>query len=126
MTAKELVLDWFDKWEKADYLNLAISEDFIHQSPYGVIDSKDSYLKLVKANEKNFLGHRFIIHEIMEQSDRCCVRYTSRKGEFEMEVCEWHYIRDAEIYKIIAYYNIEGDISEERQLSDSEEYDKNV
>ena len=85
MTAKELVLEWFDKWENADYMNLPISDGFIHQSPYGIIDSKDSYLKLVKANEKNFLGHRFIIHEIMEQANRACVGYTSRKEGFEMK-----------------------------------------
>ena len=33
---------------------------------------------------------------------------------------------DDQIFKIIAYYNIEGDISKERQLSDSGEYEKNV
>jgi len=32
---------------------------------------------------------------------------------------EWYYVSDGQIDEIVAHYNIEGEISEERKLSDS-------
>jgi hypothetical protein len=33
MDSKELVNQWFVKWEKGDFLNLPISQNFTHTSP---------------------------------------------------------------------------------------------
>lgn len=114
---KELVESWFDNWETGDFMNLPISEDFRHTSPYGVIEGKESYLDLVRANLDKFLGHQFVLHDQLYESDRACIRYTAIKDDFQLEVSEWHYQRDNKIQEIVAYYNIEGEISEERKLN---------
>ena len=59
MDAKILIEKWFNKWEDGDYLNLPISNDFKHISPYGVISGKKEYIDLVEANKDKFLGYRF-------------------------------------------------------------------
>ena len=48
--------------------------------------------------------------------DRACIQYTAIQKDFRLEVTEWHYVKNGLIEKIVAYYNIEGEISEERKL----------
>lgn len=116
MTAKALVHEWFNKCELGDFLNLPITEDFTHTSPYGTIEGRIAYIKLVEANKDKFLGHRFNIHDILWEDNKACVRYTAIKDDFRLEVSEWFYIKNDLISKIVAHYNIEGDISDERKL----------
>lgn len=107
---------WFDIWTKGNFMQLPISNDFTHTSPYGTIEGKEAYLQLVDANKDKFLGHRFVIHDAIYDEGKACVRYSALKEDFRLEVSEWHYIKNDLIYKIVAYYNIEGEIREERKL----------
>lgn len=116
MTAKELVKKWFDKWAEGDFLDLPITDNFKHTSPYGTVDGKKAYIDLVAANKDKFLGYRFEIHDEIYNGNRGCVRYTAIQGDFNLDVSEWHYVKGDLIEEIVAYYNIEGEISEERKL----------
>lgn len=113
---EHLVKSWFEKWKSGDYLNLPISDDFIHESPYGIILGKSNYLNLVEDNLDKFLGHRFEIHDAIYKRYNACVRYTAVKDNFKLNVSEWYYSEDVLIDKIIAYYNIEGQISDDRKI----------
>lgn len=107
MNSRKIVKLWFDRWEKGDFMNLPLSENFQHTSPYGTINGKDQYFKLVNANKDKFLGHHFEIHDEIYDEERACVRYTAVQGDFNLEVSEWYAIRGDKIDKIVAYYNIE-------------------
>lgn len=120
MNAKELIEEWFQKWNDGEYLNLPITDNFEHTSPYGTISGKETYINLVRDNLDKFLGHEFIIHDIIQEDNRACVRYSARKGDFNLEVSEWHYPDGDKIERIVAYYNIAGEIREDRQLRNSE------
>ena len=117
MDSKELVREWFEKWEEGDFLDLPISENFKHTSPYGTITGKKQYIDLIEANRDKFLGHRFKFYDEIYGKNRACVRYTALKEDFTLDVTEWHYFKDGQIERIVAYYNIEGEISDERKLS---------
>ncbi len=117
MKARELVKKWFGVWEQGDFHNIPITQDFKHTSPYGTIDGKDAYMQLVEDNRDKFLGYRFVIHEGMYEEERACVRYTAVQGDFRLEVSEWYVFEGNAIKEIVAYYNIEGEISEERKLN---------
>ena len=112
---KDLIERWFEKWESGDYLNLPISVNFEHTSPFGTIKGKQSYIDLVSENKDKFLGYRFIIHDVLYDIDRACARYTAIQNDFTLEVSEWYKFQDGLIEQIIAYYHI-GDIQEERNL----------
>lgn len=122
MDLKKLVHTWFSKWESGDFEHIPITDDFKHTSPYGTIDGKKAYMDLVNANRDKFLGHRFELHDELYEQDRACVRYTTRNGDFKLDVSEWYFLSDDKtlIKEIVAYYNIEGEISEERKLSNLE------
>jgi hypothetical protein len=113
---KVLVRKWFEKWESGDFLNLPISENFKHTSPFGTIEGKNTYLRLVEANKDKFLGYRFELHDEIYDKDRACVRYTAIQGEFILEVSEWYYSKNGLIDEIVSYYHI-GELRDDRQLS---------
>ncbi len=115
--AEELAKEWFLKWETGEFMKLPISDNFVHTSPYGTIEGKQAYLDLIKVNRDKFLGHTFKIHDLICEPHRACIRYIAIKEGFVLEVTEWHYVRDGLIHQIVAYYNIEGEISKERKLS---------
>lgn len=116
MKSSDLVKLWFEKWSQGDYLNLPLSENFLHTSPFGTIHGKIAYLNLVKENEDKFLGQTFQIHDEIYAGDKACVRYTARQGKnFVLDVSEWYSLKGNLIEEIIAYYHI-GEIREERKI----------
>jgi len=88
MRVQKLVESWFDKWEAGDFYNLPIAENFRHTSPFGTIDGKEGYLKLVEANRDKFLGYSFQIHDRLFGKENACVRYTALQGDFRLDVSE--------------------------------------
>lgn len=114
--AKELVHRWFSLWEKGDFSSLPISENFLHESPFGTIKGKKAYIAVVAKNKDKLLGYTFKIHDGIYEVDKACVRYTATQGtNFSLDVSEWYYIKDNLIEKIVAYYHI-GEIREERNI----------
>ena len=77
----------------------------------------DKINQLIEANKDKFLGHRFEFHDEIYNREKACVRYSAIKDNFNLEVSEWYYSKDGLIDKIIAYYNIEGEISNDRKLA---------
>ena len=116
MHTKILVHTWFDIWKAGNFEDLPLADHFTHTSPYGTIEGKQAYMDLVNANRDKFLGHTFEIHDTLFEDHSACIRYTAVQGDFRLEVTEWHYCKDHLIEKIIAYYNIPGEIREDRQL----------
>ena len=117
MEIQELVKRWFKAWDDGTYRAIPVAEDFKHTSPYGTIDGKGPYLSLVEANKDKFLGNRIDMHDEIYGVNKACVRYTITNKAFTMNVSEWLYAQDGLIREIVSYYNIDGDISEERKLS---------
>ncbi|NNE32668.1 MAG: nuclear transport factor 2 family protein [Winogradskyella sp.] len=116
MNIKHLITDWFEKWEHGDYLNLPISENFKHTSPFGTIIGKQTYLKIVKDNEDKFLHQTFKLYDAVYKENKACIRYTAKQGkDFNLDVSEWYYVKDNLIEEVIAYYHI-GEIRTDRKI----------
>ncbi len=115
---RKLVETWFRKWEEEDFRNIPVSDDFRHTSPYGTIDGKAPYIQLVESNKDKFLNNVIDIKDELYEDHKACVRYTITNNAvgFTMEVSEWFYQKGDLIGEIVAYYNIEGEISQERKL----------
>lgn len=118
MNTKSLVTMWFKIWEQGNFEDLPLSDNFTHTSPYGTIEGKKAYMDLVNANKDKFLGHRFEIHDTLFNENKACIMYTAIQDDFKLEVTEWHYVKNLQIEKIIAYYNIPGEVREDRVLKD--------
>jgi hypothetical protein len=116
MELKTLINMWFQNWETGDFINLPITENFCHTSPFDKISGKKDYLNLVETNKDKFLGYRFKRHDEMYDKKKACVRYTAIQNEFILDVSEWYYIKGELIEAVIAYYHI-GEIRNKRKLS---------
>ena len=119
MTIEQLVKNWFQLWEEGRFEHLPLTKNFTHTSPFGIIQGKEQYLDLVKENQDKFLGHHFEILDSIYEEDRACVRYVAKQDDFQLEVSEWHYMKEGLIDKVVAYYHV-GDIREDRQLKQHE------
>lgn len=117
MPLQQLVKKWFKAWEEGDYRNIPVEDTFRHTSPYGTIEGKATYLKLVESNKDKFLGNQIVMRDEMYDERKACVRYTITNKDFTMEVSEWFFMGKNLIQEIVAYYNIEGEIVESRKLS---------
>lgn len=117
MTCKELAHEWFSKWDAGDFERLPLATDFQHTSPYGTISGKNTYLDLVRANTRKFLGNQITIIDDIFLESRGCVRYSLVNTDFSMEVTEWFYTANNLIKQIVAYYHIGDTIVDERKLN---------
>ena len=118
MNSEALIREWYSKWESGDFLKLPLKPDFTHSSPFGKIEGRDAYLKIVEENKDKFLGYKFQIHEIISGKDKASVRYTAKQGnELKLDVSEWFYFENGLIREIKAYYHI-GEIAKDRQIKD--------
>ena len=115
MGISALVDTWFECWRKGNYLDLPITEDFSHFSPFGTISGKQAYLDLVSANPDKFLGTTITLLDRLEGPGSACVRYHLQQDDFELQVSEWIYAKDGLIHSVHAYYHI-GEIREDRSL----------
>ena len=118
METQKLVAKWFELWDRGKFLDLPVTDNFKHTSPFGTIRGKKEYLRLVEANRDKFLGYKFEIHDSMYGEHKACVRYTGRQGNFSLDVSEWYYFEQGSISEIIAHYHI-GEIRQDRELADS-------
>lgn len=106
MLIQDVVHNWFATWERGDFKNIPVAEDFTHTSPFGTIEGREAYLAEVEANQEAFLGFRFEIHDDLYEKNRACVRYTGTKDDFALSVSEWFYVSDELIDEVVSYYNI--------------------
>ena len=103
---EQLIRNWFTIWENGEFENLQLTQTFTHTSPYGVIEGKEAYLNMVRANKEAFLGNTFVIIDQVIDKDKACVRYSLNNADFSMDVAEWFYIKDNLIDAIVSYYNV--------------------
>ncbi len=113
---KQIIEHWFECWEKGHLDDLPITEDFVHHSPHAIIRGKKEYLQLVNANKEKFLGHRFIIHNLILEEKVACCRYRAMQSDFEMEVTEWYTFENNLISEIHAYFQTPDIVHESRNL----------
>ena len=109
MNAKDLTEKWFEVWAAGDIENLPLTQNFKHTSPYGVIETKETYMKIVRQNKHLFLGNTYEIHDIIGLGNKACVRYTVHSPSHTLQVSEWIYSKNNLISEIVAYYNIQED-----------------
>lgn len=98
---RELADNWFKAFQIEDLSILELADDFVHSSPFGDIEGKETYLNLVKENEDAFFGNPIKILDVIDSGDAIAVRYIVG----DMPGCDCFYFQDGKITKIYAYYH---------------------
>jgi len=100
--SKQLVDDWFDAFRQRDISKLALTEDFVHTSPFGEINGRAAYLALIRENEEAFFSPTLQILDVIGSDDKFAVRYLVDGNP----ACDCIYVRDGRIARIYAYYHV--------------------
>jgi len=95
---------WFDAFRERDIskLELVLTEDFTHTSPYGEIKGREAYLDLVRQNPEAFFNPVIKILDIVEGDNKFAVRYLVNDNP----ACDCIYARDGRIAEIFSYYHV--------------------
>ena len=101
MTA-DMASAWFRAFEKRDLSTLRLAEDFVHSSPYGDIEGRQTYLNLVESNQDAFFSPVIEILDIIGGGNSWAVRYLVNGNP----ACDCIYVRDGEIARIHSYYHV--------------------
>ena len=98
---RKLVEDWFGAFEAKDVSMLGLAKDFVHSSPFGEIEGRESYLKLIEDNKEAFFANKIEVLDIIEDGEKLCARYTVGGRP----ACDFFYIEKGKIAKIYSYYH---------------------
>ena len=103
-----VVQKWIDCWNSGNIEELPITGDFVHTSPFGVIESRQRYLEIVNRNKSDFLGNELIVTHQIEEENRVCIQFSQKNHNtgLEMDVCEWYELEGNLIKAIRSFYNV--------------------
>ncbi len=103
-----VVQKWFDCWNSGQVDDLPIADDFKHTSPFGTIESKQTYLDIVSKNKDDFLGNELTVLKHIKQGRQVCVQFhqNNELTGLSMEVCEWYELEGELIKSIRSFYNV--------------------
>ena len=100
--SENMAAAWFRAFENKDLSTLALADDFVHSSPYGDIEGRQTYLDLVNTNKEAFFSPVIEILDIIDGGDSYAVRYLVNGNP----ACDCIYVRGGEIAHIHSYYHV--------------------
>ena len=114
MDAKRLARDWIEIWGRGDPRTLPLAGDFTHESPFGRIEGRERYLKIVEPMAQENVASLHVL-EVIAEGDRACVRFTMETPNGVVDCCDWVTVAEDRIAAVHSYYD-------SRNLPHFEEY----
>ncbi len=113
----EIARTWLRAWDTGDLSLLKLTEDFVHTSPFGRIEGREEYMRIVEPmSKKSTVG--ITVRHVMEDGDQAVIAYELETKAGKVEVCEWVFVENGRIREINAYY----DSTVNRKALDGEDY----
>jgi hypothetical protein len=117
----ELATGWIEAWRRFDmeWLRTRLAPDFVHISPFGRFDDRETYLAAVEPMaRKTVMG--LSVKETIASGDVAAVRFENRTPKGAVESCDWVRIEGDSIKEIRSFYDsakIQGILSAAEQGS---------
>lgn len=100
----EIARTWLEAWDTGDLGLLALTENFVHTSPFGRIEGREEYLRIVEPMSRaSTVG--ITVKDVIEDGDRAVIAYELETTAGKVEACDWIYVEDGRIREIRAYYD---------------------
>jgi len=116
----ELAVGWIEAWKKfdMDWLRRHLAPDFVHVSPFGRFDDRESYLAAVEPMARKSVMELAIVDTIAS-GDQAVIRFENRTANGAVESCDWVQVEGDTIKRITSFY----DSAKIRELLSNEEQD---
>ena len=106
MGARELAIGWIEAWQTfdMDWLNRHLAPGFVHVSPLGRLEGRDSYLAAVEPLARKSVNELRILKAIGED-DEAAIRFENHTGGGVIESCDWLWVDGDQIREIHSFYD---------------------
>ena len=104
--AAALAAGWIEAWIRMDieWLRHQLAPDFVHVSPFGRFEDRDSYLAAVEPMARKSVVE-LIIRDVVASGDRAVIRFENRTPAGVVESCDWVRIENDRIKEIRSFYD---------------------
>ncbi len=101
-----LARGWIEAWVRMDmdWLRKRLAPDFVHVSPFGRFDDRDSYLAAIEPMARKSVVELTIL-DVIGSGDRAVVRFENRTPKGVVETCDWVRVEGGVIREIRSFYD---------------------
>jgi hypothetical protein len=100
----ELARTWLRAWDTGDLSLLRLTPDFVHTSPFGRIEGREEYLRIVEPMSRKSVV-AITVKDVIEAEDRAAITYELETTAGTVEACDWVFVENGLIREINAYYD---------------------
>ncbi len=102
----ELAAGWFDAWRRydMDWLRRNLAPDFVHTSPFGSFEGRESYLDTVEPMARKSVAEIVVLETIVSGST-AAVRFENRTPRGVVETVDWIRVEEGRIQEIRSFYD---------------------
>ena len=107
-SSAELARGWIEAWTRMDvqWLRERLAPDFVHTSPFGRLEGRESYLETVEPMARKSV-QELDIKQIIATGDQAAVWFENRTASGVVPSCDWIRTRDGLITEIQSFYDSE-------------------
>jgi hypothetical protein len=120
-TSAELAVGWIEAWKRMDiqWLRQRLAPGFVHVSPFGRLEGRDSYLATVEPMARKSVME-LTVKEVISSGNRAVVWFENRTPEGVVDTCDWILVKKGLIQEIRSFY----DTAMVREVLSSDEQDR--
>jgi ketosteroid isomerase-like protein len=102
----ELAVGWIEAWIRMDmdWLRRHLAPDFVHASPFGRFDDRESYLAAVEPMARKSVVE-LVVKEVIASGDQAAVWFENRTPKGVVESCDWVRVENDVIKEIRSFYD---------------------
>ena len=102
----ELAVGWIEAWIRMDmeWLRQHLAADFVHVSPFGKLEGRDTYLATVEPLARKSVME-LVIKDVIAGDTQAAVWFENRTPKGGIPSCDWVRIEDDRIQAIQSFYD---------------------
>lgn len=102
----ELATGWIEAWQRMDldWLRRHLAPDFVHVSPFGRFDDRDTYLAAVEPLARKSVAELTIL-DVIASGDQAAIRFENRTPAGAVDTCDWVRVQGGLIQEVRSFYD---------------------
>lgn len=102
----ELAVGWIEAWIRMDmeWLRQRLAPDFVHVSPFGRLEGRESYLATVEPMARKSVME-LTVKDVIASGSQAAVWFENRTPKGVVESCDWVRVENDQIREIRSFYD---------------------
>lgn len=102
----ELATGWIEAWKRMDmdWLRRHLAPDFVHVSPFGRFDDRDTYLAAIEPLARKSVAELRIL-DVIASGNQAAIRFENRTPAGAVDTCDWVRVEGDTIKEIRSFYD---------------------